>query len=500
VSAGRREWVGLAVLALPTLLVTMDLSVLFLAVPKLSRDLEPTSSELLWIGDIYGFLIAGCLITMGTLGDRIGRRRLLLIGAAAFAVASVVAAFSTSAGMLIAARAGLGVAGATLAPSSLALIRNMFEDDRQRGLAIAIWISCFAAGAAIGPLIGGVLLAQFWWGSVFLPNVPVMAILLVLGPTLLPESRDPNPGRLDLLSASMSLASVLAVIYGVTRTAEHGIGRVALVSIVAGLAIGIAFLRRQRRLAYPLIDLRLFKSATFVAAFTAMLVSVFVISGSDLFVAQYLQLVHGSNPFIAGLWLLPGVIGLIVGSMVTPLLVRWCPAGSLVAAGLVLATGGLIFLAQLREGSTLALLVTGTTLLGLGLGPVGALGTDIVVAAAPPERAGAASALSETATEFGGALGIAILGSIGTAIYRDTLSDGVPQGVPSRAADAAHDTLGGAVRAAVHVPGPIGHDLLEAARSAFTHGFEIAVLVAAAVSAAMALAAVLALRAAPIES
>jgi DHA2 family multidrug resistance protein-like MFS transporter len=298
----------------------------------------------------------------------------------------------------------------------------------------------------------------------------------------------------------MSLVSVLAVIYGVTRIAEDGTGWAAGLSILAGLAIGIAFLRRQTRLAYPLLELRLFKSASFVAAFTALLVSVFVISGSDFFIAQYLQLVHGINPFRSGLWLLPGVIALIVGSMAAPLLSRAFPAGLVVAAGLALATAGLIVLAQLTVGSSLALLVTGQALLGLGIGPVGALGTDLVVAAAPPERAGAASALSETATEFGGALGIAILGSIGTAVYRDTLSDDVPHGVHSHAADAARDTLGGAVRAAVHIPGQIGNELLDAARAAFTHGFEIAVLVAAAVSAAMALAAVLALRSAPIES
>jgi MFS transporter, DHA2 family, multidrug resistance protein len=217
VKAGRREWVGLGVLAIPTLLVTMDLSVLFLAVPKLTRDLHPSSSELLWITDIYGLMIAACLITMGTVGDRIGRRRLLLIGGGMFALASLLAAFSTSPAMLIAARGLLGVAGATLAPSALALIRNMFDDPDQRQLAIAIWISCFAAGAAIGPLLGGALLQHFWWGSVFLVNVPLMAVLLAAGPWLLPESRDPNPGTIDLQSIVLSLASLLATVYGITE-------------------------------------------------------------------------------------------------------------------------------------------------------------------------------------------------------------------------------------------------------------------------------------------
>jgi MFS transporter, DHA2 family, multidrug resistance protein len=500
VTAGRREWVGLAVLALPTLIVTMDLSVLFLAVPKLTRDLEPTSAELLWITDVYGFLIAACLITMGTLGDRIGRRRLLLIGAAAFGIASLVAAFSTSAAMLIAARAGLGIAAATLAPSSLALIRNMFADEDQRGLAIAIWISCFAAGAAVGPVIGGVLLEHFWWGSVFLLNVPVMAALLAVGPVLLPESHDPNPGRLDLVSAALSLSSVLLVIFGVTRIAEHGAGSAAALAIAAGLAIGVVFLRRQHHLATPLLDLGLFRSATFVAALAALFVSVFVISGTDLFMAQYLQLVHGISPFVAGLWLLPGVIGLIVGSMVAPQLASRMRPGLVVASGLAVAAVGLLVLAGLREDSGLAPLVIGMTLMGLGIGPVGALGTDIVVSAAPAERAGAASALSETATELGGAFGIAILGSIGTAIYRAELDDRIASGLPSRVAETSRDTLGGAVEAARHVSAQHAEELLHAARVAFAQGLEIAALAGAAIGAAMALAAALKLRTARVET
>ncbi len=257
--AGRREWIGLAVLALPCLLYAMDLTVLNLAVPHLSADLRPSSTQLLWIVDIYGFLVAGSLVTMGTLGDRIGRRRLLLIGAAAFGAASLVAAWSTSAEMLIAARALLGLAGATVAPSTLSLIRNMFLDPRQRTVAISVWITSFSVGGAIGPLLGGVLLQWFWWGSVFLLAVPVMALLLVLGPLLLPEFRDPQPGRLDLPSAALSVAAVLAVIYGLKQLAQDGLGWPPALSILAGLAVGVVFVRRQHRLADPLLDLRLFR-------------------------------------------------------------------------------------------------------------------------------------------------------------------------------------------------------------------------------------------------
>jgi MFS transporter, DHA2 family, multidrug resistance protein len=494
VRAGRREWVGLAVLALPTLLVTMDLSVLFLAVPKLTQDLKPTSSELLWITDIYGLLLAAFLITMGSLGDRIGRRRLLLSGGAAFAGASALAAFSVSAGMLIAARALLGIAAATLAPSSLALIRNMFTDPGQRQFAIGTWLSCFAAGAAIGPVIGGVLLEHFWWGSAFLMNVPVMALLLALGPGLLPESRDANPGRIDPTSIGLSLSSLLAVTYGITRISEHGVGLAATLTIFFGLIVGVAFLRRQQSLTYPLVEVRLFKRATFTVAFAALLVSVFVISGTDLFVAQYLQLVHGVSPFIAGLWLLPGVLSLIIGSMIAPYFTGRVRPGVLVGASLAVATTGLVVLAQLEPGSNLLVLISGTSLLGLGVGPVGTLGTDIVVASAPPERAGSASALSETATELGGAMGIAILGSIGTAAYRDQLGAATPAGLSSASAHAAQDSLGGAVDVTHHVSAQLGDALREAAHLAFTHGLNVAALVAGAIAIIMALLAALQLR------
>ncbi|RPJ59106.1 MAG: MFS transporter, partial [Acidobacteria bacterium] len=271
--AGRREWIGLAVLALPCMLYSMDLTVLNLAVPSLSADLAPTATQLLWIVDIYGFLVAGALITMGTLGDRIGRRRLLLMGAAAFGVASVLAAFSVSAEMLIVTRALLGLAGATIAPSTLSLIRNMFHDPKQRTAAIGVWITSYSVGAAIGPLVGGVLLQHFWWGSVFLAGVPVMLLLLAVGPVLLPEYRDPAAGRLDLFSAGLSLASVLAVIYGLKRMAEHGPGWLPAVSIVAGLATGAAFVRRQRRLLYPLIDLALFRIPAFRASLATYLLA-----------------------------------------------------------------------------------------------------------------------------------------------------------------------------------------------------------------------------------
>jgi MFS transporter, DHA2 family, multidrug resistance protein len=494
VTAGRREWLGLAVIALPTLLVTMDLSVLFLAVPKLTRALHPSSSQLLWITDIYGFMIAGCLITMGTIGDRIGRRRLLMIGGATFAAASLLAAFAPSPAVLIGARALLGIAGATLAPSSLALIRNMFHDPLERQRAVSIWISCFAAGAAIGPILGGILLQGFWWGSVFLPNVPVMALLVATGPSLLPESRDPNPGRLDPASVLISLASLLALVYGVTRASEHGVGLLPVSFVAAGLLAGAGFLLRQRRISYPLVDVSLFRTPRFTAPFGAMLVSMVIIAGTDFFIAQYVQLVHGVSPLETGLWLLPGIVAIIVGSMTVPALTTRLTPGRILVASLVVAALGLLIMGQLAPGSHLLVLVAAMVLVGLGAGPIGAVGTDLLVSAAPAERAGSASAVSETATELGGALGIALLGSLGTAVYRHDLSRSLPNGISTHAAAEAKATLGGAAETAARIGGAVGTQLRVAAHTAFTHGLTSAALAAVALALMAAVAAALGLR------
>jgi MFS transporter, DHA2 family, multidrug resistance protein len=468
--AGRREWIGLAVIALPCLLYAMDLTVLFLAVPALTRDLQPSSAELLWITDIYGFLLAGALITMGTLGDRIGRRRLLLIGAAAFGAVSVLAAFSTSAEMLIASRALLGIAGATLAPSTLSLISNMFHDPDQRKFAIGVWVMSFSFGGAVGPIVGGALLEFFWWGSVFLLAVPVMALLLVVGPRLLPEYRDPAPGRFDVTSAAMSLFAVLAVIYGAKHAVEHGLGSAAVLSIVAGLALGALFVRRQRTLTDPLIDLRLFAVPAFAISLAANTLALFVIGGAFLFIAQYMQLVAGLSALEAGLWMLPSAGAFIAGSMLAPMLVRRVSAAHVVSAGLLLAAAGLAALTRIDDASSLTLLIAGSVTMDIGLALVIVLGTDLIVASAPPERAGAASGISETGAELGGALGIAVLGSIGAAIYRGEMAGVVPADAPQAAAEAARDTLGGAVQAADQLPA----GLLDDAVAAFTHGLQIA--------------------------
>jgi DHA2 family multidrug resistance protein-like MFS transporter len=467
--ATRREWAGLIVIALPCLVYAMDLTVLNLAVPEITADLRPSSAQLLWIVDVYGFLVAGSLITMGTLGDRIGRRRLLLIGASAFGAASLLAAFATTPSMLIAARALLGIAGGTLAPSTLSLIRVMFRDPQQRTVAIGVWITSFSLGAAIGPLAGGALLELFWWGSAFLIGLPVMALLLVIGPRVLPEYRDTDAGRMDLRSAAMSLAAVLAAILGLKQLAQDGPHAEPLLWIAAGAAIAVAFVRRQGRLADPLIDLQLFRVPAFSAALATNLLGFFAVFGVSLFTAQYLQSVLGMSPLEAGLWSLPEALGFVASSMVAPRLVRrWAPV-TLIAAGLLVGALGLTIVAHVDE--TLAPLVIGMTVMALGTGVVATLATDLTVGVAPPERAGAASAVSETSSELGGALGIAILGSIATAVYRAAAPAG------------ARDTIGAADPA-----------VLGAARDAFTQGMQVASGIAAAVLVVAAIVVVVMLR------
>jgi MFS transporter, DHA2 family, multidrug resistance protein len=493
--ASRREWLGLAVLALPCLLYSMDLTVLNLALPRISAALRPSGPQLLWIVDIYGFLLAGFLLPMGTLGDRIGRRRLLLAGAIAFGAASILAAFATSAATLIAARALLGVAASTLAPSTLSLVRNMFLDAHQRTFAIGVWIMSFSTGAALGPLFGGILLERFWWGSVFLLAVPVMVLLLILGPMLLPEYRDPNPRRVDLVSAGLSLIAVLLVIFALKQVAQDGISWLSALALVAGLVVGAVFARRQQTVADPLVDLHLFRMPAFSAALAVNLLGLLAFDGAFLFIAQYLQLVAGLSPWHAALWTLPWAGGLIVGSMVGPLLVRWVSPRVAISSALAMAAVGFGLLTQVGSASALVVAAIASVIFSLGLTPAVALATDLIVGTAPPERAGVASGMSETSTELGGALGIALLGSVGVAVYRSQIV--LPRSVPAATAAAARNTLGGALAVADQLSAADGNLLRNAARLAFTDGLRVAGLTSAAIVLGAAFIAWLALRNSP---
>lgn len=490
--AGRREWLGLAVLALPTLLLSLDMSVLHLAVPHLAADLRPSSSQLLWIIDVYGFMIAGFLVTMGTLGDRIGRRKLLMVGGAAFGLASIVAAFTTSPEMLIAARAVLGIAGATLMPSTLALISNMFQDPKQRGTAIAVWMSCFMGGMVIGPVVGGVLLEHFRWGSVFLMAVPVMVLLLATAPKLLPEYRDTAAGRLDLASVALSLGAILPIVYALKETAKDGVSLVNVVVLAVGVAIGVAFVRRQRGLADPMLDLKLFRVRAFSAAVSIMLVGALTMGGVFLLVSQYLQMVAGLTAVEAGLLLVPQAGAVVVGSLIAPRLARRFRPEFVLGSGMLVAAGGIVLFTQAGGAGGVAFVVVGMSIASFGMGPQGVLCTEMVVGSVPPQKAGAASAMSETSAEFGIAMGIAVFGSVGTAVYRGQVA--VPAQVPAEAAALATDSMAGALQAAASLPGPLADGVVATARDAFSSGLHTVALIGAAIVVVFAVVGMIALR------
>jgi len=498
--ATRREWIGLAVLALPTLLIALDVSVLYLALPQLTADLGAGSTQQLWILDIYSFMIAGFLVTMGTLGDRIGRRRLLMIGAAAFGVASVVAAFSTSAEMLIATRALLGIAGATLGPSTMALIRNMFPDPRQMQTALGAWMFCFMGGMAAGPLVGGVLLEAFWWGAAFLLGVPFMVLLLVVGPFLLPEYRDENAGSLDLRSVALSLAAILPVIYGLKELARGGLTTVPVLAVVVGVTFGVRFVRRQRRLEDPLLDLTLFTRPVFSTALGIMLLSGIVMAGISLMATMYLQVVEGLSILQAGLWMLPTNIVMAIGSLVAPRLTTWFRTSHIMAAGLFAGAAGFLVMANIDGAGQLPLLITGLVLATGGISLPLPLVMGAVLGAAPPEKAGSAASLSETGAEFGIAAGVATLGTLGTFVYRHALADDLPAGIPSGVADAARDSISAAAVTAGQLPGPLGGRLMDAASTAFASGLSMVAVVGAVAFAGLALAALFVLREQPAQA
>ncbi|GAA3748746.1 MFS transporter [Salinactinospora qingdaonensis] len=468
--AGRREWLGLAVLVLPTLLLSIDLSVLYLALPHLGADLGASSVQQLWILDIYAFILAGFLITMGTLGDRIGRRRLLLIGAAAFGAASVLAAYSVTPEMLIAARALLGVAGATLMPSTLSLISTIFKDPKQRSAAIGVWMMCFMGGMAVGPMIGGLMLEFFWWGSVFLLGVPVMALLLVAGPMLLPEYRNSDAGRIDLLSVALSLAAILPVIYGIKDLAENGWRPLVAAAVVIGLVFGVLFVLRQRRLADPLMDLQLFSIRIYRSAFTLSMLVGGIQGGSLLLINLYLQTVAGLSPLQAGLWLIPTAFAMIFTIMVSSGIARRVRPAYVITVGLLISSVGYLLLSQVPSSGGVPMLVIGTGVIMAGIGPATALGYDMILGAAPPEKAGSASAITETGGQFGVASGIAVLGSIATAVYRFQITDALPGDLPQQAANAAQESIAGAVATAQQLPEALSAELLVLAREAFTTG------------------------------
>ena len=463
-----RRYLSLSVLIGAVLLLTIDATVLHLAVPALARDLEPTAAQVLWIGDIYSFAIAGLLVTMGNVADRVGRKKLLLIGSTAFGVASVLAAFAPTAEVLIAARLLLGIAGSTLMPSTLSLIRNIFADPKERTRAIAVWSAAAASGIALGPVVGGLLLEHFWWGSVFLVNVPVMLAVIALGWWVLPESKNPSPHRLDLVSSALSMLAIIPFVYAIKQAAGGSFGVPALVALALSVAGGIAFVRRQRRSADPMIDIELFRNRSFSGAAVAVnFISVFAMSGVLFFFSQYLQLARGLGALEAGLAQLPAALAAMLAITAVGFLLAKLGRGRAIALALLIGAVGLVVVGLVEGSEHLALVLIAMVPLGFGIGISETLSVDAVVSAVPQEKAGAASSISETAYELGAAMGIAVLGSVVTATYRLAL--------PAGSSEAARDSLATAVAAL-----PEGH-ALETAREAFVVAMQSTTLLAAGV-------------------
>jgi DHA2 family multidrug resistance protein-like MFS transporter len=489
---------GLVLIALPTFVVAIDLFVLLLAVPQLSADLGAGSNQQLWIMDMYGFLLAGFLVTMGTLGDRIGRRKLLIIGSTAFAIASLLCAYSTTPEMLIAARALLGIAGATLGPAALGLIAFMFKDPKQQAIAFGAWGGTFTVGALVGPIIGGFLLSSFWWGSVFVLGVPFMLVVLIFGKAVLPEFKNPNAGKLDLTSVALSLAAMLPIIYGIKELAKDGWAFSPVAALIVGLICGALFLSRQRKLKDPLVDLSLFRNAN-VASPLSMNLSYSSVGGAVmLFMVLYFQISEGMSAVGAAVAMVPGMAAATLGFNVAPRLgAKYKPGFVIAGGGIVVALTMLSFIFVGTQGGTWHLII-GFAILSFAGAPIIALGTPLVLGSAPPEKAGAAGSLVQLSTEFGGTLGIAVLGTIGTAVYRGQIAENIPAGIPGDAAAAANDSISGAAEAASTLPAAQAGSLLDPVYTAFANGLHTVALIGGLIIGAVAITTAVRLRKVPV--
>ncbi|GGY75481.1 MFS transporter [Streptomyces olivaceoviridis] len=489
--AGANRWVVLVVLCVSLLLVALDATVLHVAVPAVTEDLKPGAIELLWIVDVYPLVCASLLILFGTLGDRVGRRRVLLLGYALFGVASAVAAFAPTAETLIAARALLGVGGAMIMPATLSILRQVFPDRRERALAIGVWSAVAAVGAAIGPLLGGFLLEHFWWGAVFLVNIPLMLVSLPVGRMLLPESRGDREGPWDVTGALMAAAGLFGVVFGVKRLGggEAVASPVTVLPLLTGAALLFFFVRRQRRLPHPLVDLRMFRRPAFSTSVGCIVLAMLALVGLELIAAQYLQLVLGLSPLQTGLRLLPLTLAAMAAGLAGARMLRRFGPRRMVCFGFCLTAAAVLTLTGMGGTDDPTLLLAGFVLLGFGLETTLFGAYESMLSEAPADQAGGAAAIGETAYQLGAGIGIALLGSVMNAAYAPGLRS-VP-GVPRPASDAAGHSLGEAYEVAGRLGGPAGTALRRAARDSFVHGLHVTLLASAAL---LLLGAVMALR------
>lgn len=480
----RTAWFALAVLMLPVLLISIDNTVLAFALPSIAEHFRPSATTQLWIVDVYSLVLAALLVPMGSLGDRWGRRRMLLIGATGFALVSVAAAFSPTAHALVGARALLGVFGAMLMPSTLSLIRNIFTDPSDRRLAIAIWASCFTAGSALGPIVGGALLQYFHWGSVFLVAVPILLPLLVFAPRLVPESRDPNPGPLDLVSIILAFVAMLPLVWAIKTAAHDGLSPGAAVAALLAILAGVLFVRRQNTREIPMLEMALFRNKPFSSSILANFLSIVGLIGFLFFISQHLQLVLGLSPLVAGLVTLPGALVSVAGGMAVVRLALWFAPQTLIIAGLTLVSAGFLLILLFRHDLTVVAVIASFVVLELGVGISQTVSNDTIVSSVPPAKAGAASAVSETAYELGAVVGTATLGTIFTAFYRNNVE--LPAGLSDAQTGAAAESIGGATSVAQELPARIAGPLLDSAHAAFDSGIAPTAAIAAALTATAA--------------
>ncbi len=478
-----RRWWSLAVLCMTLLVITLDNTILNVAIPSLVKDLEASTSQLQWVIDGYTLVFAGLLLTMGSIGDRFGRKGALMVGLAIFGTGSMLSGLATSANMLMITRASMGIGAALIMPATLSLLTNIFHDPRERGRAIGMWAAVAGASGALGPVIGGLLLKRFSWGSIFFVNVPVIIVAIIAGKFLLPSSRDPDAPRLDLIGAALSIAGLVALLWAIIEAPARGWGDPVVVSsLLAGLLILAAFVTWELRSSHPMLDVRFFKNRRFTAANIAITLVFFAMFGQMFLGTQYLQTVLGFSALEAGLRMMPMALVMVALAPVAPRMVEHVGTKLVVGTGLLIVTGGLLVVATVPVTNGYPHLLVGFCFVSTGMALVMAPATESIMGSLPPSKAGVGSAMNDTTRQMGGALGVAVLGSIFATVFRPGLAKGaVEAGLTPSQLTRAKDSLGGALEVAGELPARTAAQLTSVAKTEFVNGMQAAVLVAAAV-------------------
>jgi len=479
--AYRQRWWTLSVVTIAVIAIGLDQTVLNVAIPTLQRELGATASELLWMVDAYIIVFAATLLVTGALGDRYGRAKAFNLGLIIFGLSSLGAAYSQNTGQLIAARAVMGISGALLMTSTLSIVTNVFPRE-ERGRAIGVWAGVSAMGIFLGPVIGGALLENFWWGSVFLINVPVAAVALIAGLFLVPDSKDPQATPIDIPGFILSAAAISLMIYGIIEAPSRGwTDPVVLVTLAASVPLSIAFIWWELHCDHPLLDLRFFKNPRFSTGVAGTSMASFARLGAGFGLTQYLQFVQGYSPLEAGVRMLPLVLGIAVGASFSDRLVKRLGTNWVVSGGLALIAAGMAVFVLWQTDTAYWIVGANLFLVAFGVGNVMAPSTDAVMGAVPETKAGVGSAMNGVARMVAGALGAAIIGSAMYTIYGNLVADAVAA-LPAEMAEAASDSVGAAIYIAESLPEAYGQVLANEAAIAFTDSFGWAILIGAGVA------------------